>query len=212
MNINDLIQNPEKIKEIKDLGVLKTLIQEGKDIIKPYEDIIHEIRKHSTGILEKIKIEDRKKRVIKNFKILENLLSDLDNTFKDVIIDIDEMLVFIGKGGHKYFTRTDLDKIFELNNIDSRARRNDFDKILNFLTENNLLVQMYEYLCPNSYCHDSVITMKGKPTVETLKKEIEEYCDDIENFACDECGEELKLDLKRTQPTMYYAKPDKENC
>lgn len=172
----------------EDLLKLKDKINE---IIKPYNNKTAEIY---NKIREIEKNEYLANRGIKNYPILNDLISALGNTYKDVIIDIDEFLgikryssIRIYNEVEKACNNYDVDFTYELADI-----------VKDFLINNNIVKPQYEIYCPA--CSGRISIFSLNPTSETFIKDFKEQHDyyniDEDVLYCDNCNEEIDLSDK----------------
>lgn len=184
------------MKELLDINIDNLSKQELYDLkkridtfIKPYNDRLSE---NYCKINEMHKQDYLNNRKTKNYPILEDLLGKIGDTYKDVIIDLDEFL------GRKIYNSIRIYNEVEkaCNNYKVNFTYELADTIKDFLINNNIIAPQYEVYCPR--CNDRVLVFSSNPKsdtfVEDLKTEFN-YClniDDV-NIYCDNCEEEIDL-------------------
>lgn len=169
---------------------LNDLKERLNDFIKPYNDRLSEIYGEINEIDKQEYLNNRK---IKNYPVLEDLLSKIGDTYKDVIIDLDEFLGFkryssirIYNEIQKYCDSYNLEFAYDL-----------ADCIKDFLIDNNIVIPQYEIYC--SRCSDRIMVFSSNPKSETfvddLYKEMNGYLINIDNkeVECDDCNECIDL-------------------
>ena len=172
-----------------------------KDFINPYNAKDTEAFKRLSEIQKQKYLNSRG---IKNYPILKELSNSLGDTYKDVIIDIDEFLGWKRYSEIRIYSK--LSKACEKYNVTFSTEL--VNKVKDFMLNNNIIEAKYEIYCPR--CSDIVLSFCSDPTsenfIENLRKEFDEYSnleDDI--ITCDECYEEI--DLKNTncvQQSGFY--------
>lgn len=192
LNIN--IDNLSK----EELHKLKDKINE---IIKPYNNKTTEIY---NKIREIEKEEYLANRGIKNYLVLNDLISTLGNTYKNVIIDIDEFL-----GIKRYSSIRIYNEVEKAcNHYEVKFTYELADMVKDFLINNNIIKPQYEIYC--SRCNNRITVFSSDPKsdtfIEDLKQEFS-YCLNIDgnNICCDNCEEEIDLtdDYNIAQSDFY---------
>lgn len=179
MNIDNLSK--------EDLLKLKDKINE---IIKPYNNKTAEIY---NKIREIEKNEYLANRGIKNYPVLKELINEIGDTYKDVIIDIDEFL-----GIKRYSSIRIYNEVEKAcNNYDVDFTYEIADIFKDFLINNNIVKPQYEIYC--SRCNNRITVFSSDPKLDTfiedLYEEMHGYLIDKEEkeIGCDECQEYIDL-------------------
>lgn len=178
MNIDNLSK--------EDLLKLKDKINE---IIKPYNNKTAEIY---NKIREIEKNEYLANRGIKNYPVLKELINEIGDTYKDVIIDIDEFL-----GIKRYSSIRIYGELVKFSEKHNAKITHDIIKIIeSFLIEHKIITPQYEIYC--SKCNNRVLVFSSNPKSDTFVKDLEKEFNDClniydHNICCDNCAEETDL-------------------
>jgi len=181
---------------------LETLKDEGNEKIKPYQNVINEIYNRISKIEKKEYLDSRG---IKNYPILNDLVEMIGEEYLDIIIDIDEILEYVGTLGTKYFTTSYILNFAEKYEISITSET--CTKITDFLESKNIIIKMYELVCTN--CEECLATFKGIPSDEEFFANIRELNEEIDDdiFVCGECNAEITIESKNNiQPSMFFYK------
>lgn len=185
------------MKELLDVNIDNLSKQELYDLkeridtfIKPYNDRLSEIYGKINEINKQEYLNNRK---IKNYPILEDLLNEIGNMYKDVIIDLDKFLGIKRYSSIRIYSEVEnacdnygVNFTYELANT-----------VKDFLINNNIIKPQYEIYCPR--CNDRSAVFASNPKSETfvedLYKEMDGYLIDIDNkeIECDNCNECIDL-------------------
>lgn len=176
INIDNL--NLKKLNECKD-----KLIEYMKPYNNKYSEVLTKIRE-----IEYNEYLDNRK--INNYPILNKLLEQLGEEYKDIIIDLDE---FLG------IKRYSLIRIYNqlINSCDEykiKMTSDLFKQVEKFMIDNNIVKPQYEIYCPR--CNDRMIVIDIDPNAETFIEDFEnKYGIWVEGdtICCDNCEEEIKL-------------------
>lgn len=181
LNIN--IDNLSK----EELNDLKERINK---FIKPYNDRLSEIY----GKINEInKQEYSKNRKIKNYPILEDLVNKIGDTYKNVIIDIDEFIGNKRYGSIRIYSEVEK----ACNNYDVDFTYELADIVKDFIINNNIVKPQYEIYC--SRCNNRITVFSSDPKsdtfIEDLYEEMHGYLINTEEkeICCDECQEYIDL-------------------
>ena len=182
VNIDNL--SKEELCKLKD---------EINEFIKPYNN-------KTTEIYNKIREIERQEylasRGIKNYPVLNDLVTQLGDTYKDVIIDVDEFLGIKRYSSIRIYN--EVEKAFS--NHETEFTYELVDKVKDFLINNNIIKQQYEIYC--SRCGDRIAVFSSDPKsdkfIKDLYKEMDGCLIDIEDkeICCDECQEYMDLTNK----------------
>lgn len=178
--------NIDKLSK-KELNGLKERISK---FIKPYNDRLSEIY----GKINEInKQEYSKNRGIKNHPVLKDLVNKIGDTYKDVIIDIDEFL-----GNKRYSSIRIYNEVEKAcNNHGIKFTYELADVVTAFLVNSNIVKPQYEIYC--SRCDNRIAVFSSNPRsntfIEDLFEEMHGYLIDTEEkeICCDECQEHIDL-------------------
>lgn len=181
LNINIDNLSKEELRKLKD---------EINDFIKPYSNKTTEIYNN----IRKIEKEEYlTNRGIKNYLVLKELINEIGDTYKDVIIDIDEFL-----GIKRYSSIRIYNEVEKAcNNYDIKFTYEIADAVTDFLINNNIVKQQYEIYC--SRCDNRITVFSSDPKsdtfIEDLFEEMHGYLIDTEEkeICCDECQEYIDL-------------------
>lgn len=193
MNFNKVLNDNSLIDDINDKDLLDKLYKEGTDLIHPTQKVMSFILQRKNEVKKQ---EYLASRGMNNFPILNELLDELGQEYKEILIDIDEEL------GNKHLIRFYDGKIVK-NLGNYKIGRNYIekyeikDKIINFLIDNKIISPIYKYICP--LCGEETLIFDGKfPTEEELEKKIDSY------GVCYSCDEYLETDLDYVKRTVFY--------
>lgn len=193
MNFNDLVKNNEAIKNITDGAMLEKLYNEGKAEYKSVEDTFHAILCRKSELREEAY---RKNRGIKKRPILNTLLDQLGEKYKEAIIDLDEY--FGCMSYNEYFRTGKLYNILCEHGLIKDDNGKAYEIIMKFLQDNNLIMPKYDYKC--SRCNDTLFTLDKMPTTQQeLEELLEEEC-----CECDTCCEEVTAKLENIEKSDFY--------
>ena len=181
LNINIDNLSKEELRKLKD---------EINDFIKPYSNKTTEIYNN----IRKIEKEEYlTNRGIKNYLVLKELINEIGDTYKDVIIDIDEFL-----GIKRYSSIRIYNEVEKAcNNYDVDFTYEIADIFKYFLINNNIVKPQYEIYC--SRCNNRITVFSSDPKsdtfIEDLYEEMHGYLIDTEEkeICCDECQEYIDL-------------------
>lgn len=181
LNINIDNLSKEELRKLKD---------EINDFIKPYSNKTTEIYNN----IRKIEKEEYlTNRGIKNYLVLKELINEIGDTYKDVIIDIDEFL-----GIKRYSSIRIYNEVEKAcNNYDVDFTYEIADIFKDFLINNNIVKPQYEIYC--SRCNNRITVFSSDPKsdtfIEDLYEEMHGYLIDTEEkeICCDECQEYIDL-------------------
>lgn len=181
LNINIDNLSKEELRKLKD---------EINDFIKPYNNKTTEIYNN----IRKIEKEEYlTNRGIKNYPVLKELINEIGDVYKDVIVDLDEFL------GNKRYSSIRIYSEVEkaCNNYDIKFTYEIADAVTDFLINNNIAKQQYEIYC--SRCDNRITVFSSDPKsdtfIEDLFEEMHGYLIDIDEncICCDNCEEEIDL-------------------
>lgn len=181
LNINIDNLSKEELRKLKD---------EINDFIKPYSN-------KTTEIYNKIrKIEKEEylsNRGVKNYSVLKELINEIGDAYKDVIVDLDESL-----GNKRYSSIRIYNEVEKAcNNYGINFTYELADMVTDFLINNNIIKQQYEIYC--SRCDNRITVFSSNPKsdtfIEDLFEEMHGFLIDIEEkeICCDECQEYMDL-------------------
>lgn len=169
---------------------LNDLKERLNDFIKPYNDRLSEIYGKINEIDKQEYLNNRK---IKNYSVLEDLLSKIGDTYKDVIIDLDEFLGIKRYASIRIYSEVEK----ACNNYGVNFTYELADRVKDLLINNNIVKPQYEIYC--SRCDNRITVFSSNPKsdtfIEDLYEEMHGYLIDIEEkeICCDECQEYIDL-------------------
>lgn len=187
MNFEDLLKDNDMVNKIKDKEELKRIYEEGKVIYTPIQNTLSSISKRIREIEHE---EYIKNRGIKYYPILNELLTQIGDSYNELLIDIDE---YMSTMRIKTFSSY---KLYSL--IDARGIKNNWlqETIVKFLVDKNVILPSYDYVCGN--CAEVLFHFNHYPTKEELEEKISDYS------MCYNCNEEIDLDFDNIQKCEYY--------
>ncbi|MBN1074683.1 hypothetical protein DVV91_10050 [Clostridium botulinum] len=184
LHINIDTLNLKKLNECKDKLM---------EYIKPYNNKYSEVLTKIGEIEYNDYLNNRK---INNYPILNQLLEQLGEEYKNVIIDLDEFL-----GIKKYSSiriSSELSKSCEKYSI---SLKYDLIKtITKFMLNNNIVKPQYEIYCPR--CNDRIFVFDINPKSQTFIEDFENKYGiwvDENCIYCDNCEEEIEITGENAQ-------------